>query len=60
MAVACLASIAILVGSMAALYGLDWCRSKRRQNRRLAKKSVVENGHVTTKEEQQPVVEQVA
>jgi hypothetical protein len=59
MAIACLASIAILVGSMAALYGLDWYRSKRRQNRRLAKKSVVE-GHVTTEAEQQPVVEQVA
>ena len=39
---------------------MDWYRSKRRQNRRLAKKSVVENGHVGTKEEQQPIAEQVA
>jgi hypothetical protein len=27
---------------------------------RLAKKSVVEDGHVTTKEEEQPIAEQVA
>ena len=60
MAVACFASLAILAGGMVAIYGIGWYKDRRRQNRRLAKKSVVENGHVTTKEEQQPVVEQVA
>jgi hypothetical protein len=57
MAVACLASIAIFAGGMAALYGLDWYK-KRRQNKKLTKKLVVEEGH-TTKEEQL-IVEQVA
>ena len=52
MAIACLASIAILVGSMAAIYGIGWYKD-RRQNRKLAKKSVVENGHIGTKEEHQ-------
>jgi hypothetical protein len=42
MAVACLASIAIFAGGMAALYGLDWYRNRRRQNRKLTKKLVVE------------------
>jgi hypothetical protein len=50
MAVAYLASIAIFAGGMAALYGLDWYK-KRRQNKKLTKKLVVEEGH-TTKEEQ--------
>jgi hypothetical protein len=59
MTVACLASIAILAGGIATLYGLDWYKN-RRQNRRLTKKSVVEEGYATTKEEQQPVAEQVA
>jgi len=58
MAVACFASLAILAGSMAAIYGIGWYND-RRQNRRLAKKSVADDGHVTTKEEQ-PIVEQVA
>jgi hypothetical protein len=57
MAVAYLASIAIFAGGMAALYGLDWYK-KRRQNKKLTKKLVVEEGH-TTKEEQL-IVEQVA
>ena len=60
MAVACLASIAIFAGGMAALYGVDWYKNRRRQNRRLTKKSVVEEGHVTTKGEQQSIAEQVA
>jgi hypothetical protein len=59
MAVACFASLAILAGSMAAIYGIGWYKDRRRQNRRLAKKSVADDGHVTTKEEQ-PIVEQVA
>ena len=59
MAVACVASLAILAGSMAAIYGIGWYKDRRRQNRRLAKKSVADDGHVTTKEEQ-PIVEQVA
>jgi hypothetical protein len=59
MVVACLASIAILAGGMATLYGLDWYKNRRRQNRRLTKKSVVEEGHTATKEEQQPIAEQV-
>ena len=59
MAVACFASLAILAGSIAAIYGIGWYKDRRRQNRRLAKKSVADDGHVTTKEEQ-PIVEQVA
>jgi hypothetical protein len=58
MAVACLASIAILAGSMTVVYGLDWYKS-RRQNRKLTKKLVTEKGY-TTKEEQQPIAEQLA
>jgi len=57
MAVACLASIAILAGGMAALYGVDWYKNRRKQNKKLAKKPVVD---ATTKEEQQPIAEQVA
>jgi hypothetical protein len=60
MAVACLASIAIFAGGMAALYGLDWYKNRRRQNRKLVKKSVVEEGHTTRKEEQQLIAEQLA
>jgi hypothetical protein len=62
MAVACLASIAIFAGGMAALYGLDWYKNGRRQNRKLAKKLVVQEGRTTTttKEEQQPIAEQLA
>jgi hypothetical protein len=59
MAVACFASIAVLAGSMAAIYGIGWYKDRRRQNRRLAKKSVVKEGYIT-KEEQQPIAEQVA
>ena len=58
MAAACLASIAILAGGMAALYGLGWYKERRRQNK--TKKSVVEEGNNITKQEQQPVAEQVA
>jgi hypothetical protein len=58
MPAACLASIAILAGGMAALYGLDWYKNRRRQNRKLTKKLVERDG--TTKEEQQPIAEQLA
>jgi hypothetical protein len=40
MTVACLASIAVLAGSMAALYGLDWYKNRRKQNRKLTEKLV--------------------
>ena len=53
MVAACWASLAVLAGSMATLYAVDWYKDIRRQNRRLAKKSVVENGHIGTKEEHQ-------
>jgi hypothetical protein len=43
MAVACLANIAIFAGGMAALYGLDWYKNRRRQNRKLTKKLIVES-----------------
>ena len=56
MALACFASIVILAGGMAALYGLDWYKN-RRQNKKLAKKPVVD---ATIKEEQQPIAEQLA
>jgi hypothetical protein len=59
MAVVCFASIAILAGSMAVVYGLDWYKSRRRQNRKLTKKLMAEEGY-TTKEEQQPIAEQLA
>ena len=59
MAVACFASIAILAGSMAVVYGLDWYKSRKRQNRKLTKKLVAEEDY-TTKEEQQPIAEQLA
>jgi hypothetical protein len=58
MAVACLASIAILSVGMATLYGLDWYKN-RRQNRKLIKKLVVKEGYTATKEEQQPIAEQL-
>jgi hypothetical protein len=58
MPAACLASLAILAGGMAALYGLDWYKNRRRQNRKLIKRVIVEEDH-TTKEEQ-PIAEQVA
>jgi hypothetical protein len=45
--------------SMAAIYGMGWYKDRRRLNRRLAEKSVVEDGHFTI-EEQQPIAEQVA
>jgi hypothetical protein len=59
MAVACLASIAILAGGMAVPYGLDWYKNRRRQNTKLTKKPVVEEDYVSTREEQ-PIAEQVA
>ena len=59
MASACLASIAILAGRMTALYGLDWYKNRRKQNRKLTKRVIVEEDR-TTKEEQQPIAEQVA
>jgi hypothetical protein len=52
MAAACFASIAILAGGMAALYGLDWYKNRRRQNRKLIKRVVVEEDHATTEEEE--------
>jgi hypothetical protein len=58
MRVACLASIDVLAGSMAALYGLDWYKNRRKQNRKLTEKLVERDG--TTKEEQQPIAEQLA
>jgi hypothetical protein len=61
MAVACLAGTAIFAGGMAALYGLDWYKNRRRQNRKLTKKLLVEGDYTTTKEEQQqPIAEQLA
>jgi hypothetical protein len=57
MAAACFASIAILAGGMAALYGLDWYKNRRRQNRRLTKK-LAEEDYIT--KEQQPIAEQLA
>ena len=59
MPAACLASIAILAGGMAALYGLDWYKNKRRQNRKLTKRVILEEDN-TTKEEEQPIAEQIA
>jgi hypothetical protein len=58
MPAACLASIAIIAGGMAALYGLDWYKSRRRRNRKLTKRVTLEEDH-TTKEEQ-PIAEQIA
>ena len=60
MPAACLASIAILAGGMAALYGLDWYKNRRKQNRKLIKRVVAEEQDRTTKEEQQLTAEQVA
>ena len=60
MAAACFASIAILAGGMAALYGLDWYKNRRRQNKKLTKKLVVEEDYTTKEEEQQPITEQLA
>jgi hypothetical protein len=58
MPVACLASIAILAGSMAALYGLDWYKNRNKQNRKLTKK--VNEDYISKEEEQQPIAEQLA
>jgi hypothetical protein len=60
MPAACLASIAILAGGMAALYGLDWYKNRRKQNRKLIKRVVAEEQDRTTKEEQQLTAEQIA
>ena len=51
-----LASIAILAGGMAALYGLDWYKNRRKK---LTKKLVERDG-TTKEEEQQPIAEQLA
>ena len=59
MAVACFASIVILAGGMAALYGVDWYKNRKRQKKKLAKKLVADENY-TTKEEQQILAEQVA
>ncbi len=59
MAVACLASI-VFAGGMAALYGLDRYKNRRRQNRKLTKKLVVEEDYTTKEEQQQPIAEQLA
>ena len=56
MAVACLASIAILAGGIATLYGLDWYKN-RKQIRKSTKKLVSDEDYYTTKE---PVAEQLA
>jgi hypothetical protein len=58
MPAACLASITILAGGVAALYGLDWYKNRRRQNRKLTKRVIVEEDH--TMKEEQPIAEQVA
>jgi hypothetical protein len=59
--VACLASIAIFAGGMAALYGLDWYNNRRRQNRKLIKKPLKEKGHARREEKEgQPIAEQLA
>jgi hypothetical protein len=60
MAAACLASIAIFAGGMAALYGLDWYKNRRRQNRKSTKKLVAKEDYTNTKEEQQPIAEQLS
>ena len=60
MAAACLASFAILAAGMAALYGLDWYKNRRRTNRKSTKKIAEEDYAATTKEEQQPIAEQLA
>jgi hypothetical protein len=60
MPAACLASIAIFAGGIAALYGLDWYKNRRQKNKKLTRKIVVEEGHNTTKEEEQPIAEQLA
>ena len=57
MAAACFASIAIFAAGMATLYGLDWYKHRRRQNRKLTKRVIVEENH--TKKEQ-PIAEQLA
>jgi hypothetical protein len=56
MAVACLASIAILAGGIATLYGLDWYKN-RKQIRKPSKKLVADEDYYTT---QEPVAEQLA
>ena len=53
MAAACLASLAILAGGLATLYGLDWYKN-RKQNRRLARK-MEEEDHNT----KEPFAEQL-
>jgi hypothetical protein len=53
MAAACFASIAMLAGGIAALYGIPWYKNK-------TKKSAIEEEYATTKQEQQPIAEQVA
>jgi hypothetical protein len=58
MAVACFASIAILAGSMVAVYGLEWYKNRKRRNMRLTKKLVA--GEDYTTREQQPIAEQLA
>ena len=57
MATACLASFAILAGGLVALYGLDWYKNRKRQNKKLTKR-IVEEDH--TAKEEQPIAEQVA
>jgi hypothetical protein len=57
MPAACLTSIAILAGGMAALYGLDWYKNRRKK---LTKKLVERDGNTKEEEEQQPIAEQLA
>jgi hypothetical protein len=55
MAAACFASIAILAGSMAMLYALDWYKN-RKQIKKAAKKLAVEEDYAT----KEPVAERLA
>jgi hypothetical protein len=55
MAAACWASLAVLVGSMATLYALDWYKNRKRQIKKSTKKLAVEEDY-TTKE---PIAEQL-
>jgi hypothetical protein len=43
---------------MAALYGLDWYKNRRRQNRKSTKRVIAEEDYTT--KEGQPIAEQVA
>ena len=44
MAIACLASFAILAGGLVALYGLDWYKNRKQNSIKSTKKVVEEEG----------------